>query len=372
MSARVPFAPQFSHLVYIRVFEGCNLHCQHCFIPKNPKRMTHEDIAASVADIRKFAKPGQTVLIQWHGGEPTMFGAQWLSDAIDLLENSAPEFVFEHGIQTNLMTYDSSWADLYRRKFKSNVGVSWDPVIRLLNRTQPESNAVYEQKFWKNLEQLISDGLDPYMVVTATRTFFDTFRNPITFFEKLVKAGVRKAHIERLTETGYARDNWLKLGVDNASYSRYMSRFLRAYALWKSSEENADDLMLSPFDGILSSVELMHKGSVGYGCWSGSCDTRFHTVDANGYKAGCTALTSEVDNKSAKGKSLDLGQGFQEVRKERRVIHCNGCPYRSVCSSGCLALSMDDGSGECSGGRGFFETASFIVQNRQISQGVIQ
>jgi radical SAM protein with 4Fe4S-binding SPASM domain len=299
-----------------------------------------------------------------------MFGAQWLSDAIDAIENAAPEFKFEHGIQTNLMTYDSNWAALYHKKFGSNVGVSWDPVIRLTNRARPESNAEYEVRFWANLAKLIADGLDPYLVVTATKTFFDTFKNPIAFFEKLAAAGIRKAHIERLTETGYARDNWSFLGVDNASYSRNMSRFLRAYSLWKSTDDHADLLMLSPFDGILSSVEQMHKGSVGYGCWSGSCDTRFHTVDANGYKAGCTALTSEVDNKSAQGKSLELTQGFQEIRKERRVIHCNGCPYRSVCSSGCLALSMDDGSGECSGGRGFFETASFIVQKMQHNQGV--
>lgn len=369
MNARVPFAPEFSHLVYMRVFEGCNLHCEHCFIPKNPKRMTHQDIIESVEAIRKFAKPGQKILLQWHGGEPTMFGARWLSEAIDLVEAHGAEFHFDHGIQTNLMTYNDEWAALYRGKFGGNVGVSWDPVIRLMRRDKPETNSDYEAIFWKNLAQLINDGLEPYLVVTATRTFFEAFKNPIDFFEKMKASGVRRAHIERLTETGYARDNWSRLGIDNASYSRFMGRFLKAYSLWGQTEENSSRLSLSPFDGILSSVEQMHKGSLGYGCWSGNCDTKFHTIDANGYKIGCTALTSEVDNKSAKGKSLVLNQGFEDIRKDRRIIHCNDCPYRSVCSSGCLALSMDDGSGECSGGRGFFEAATFVIKKLSNKQG---
>ncbi len=245
MSARVPFAPEFSHLVYMRVFEGCNLHCEHCFIPKNPKRMTHDDIISSVSEIRRFSRPGQTILLQWHGGEPTMFGAQWLSKAIDLIEASAPELNFEHGIQTNLMTYSPEWAALYHAKFSGNVGVSWDPVIRLINRNRPESNSDYEQVFWKHLNQLIADGLEPYLVVTATRIFFEKFKNPVSFFEKMKEFGVKKVHLERLTETGYARDNWEKLGVDNASYSRLMGRFLKAYALWKQSPENASALYFS-------------------------------------------------------------------------------------------------------------------------------
>ena len=46
MTGRLPYAPAFDHLVYLRVFEGCNLHCEHCFIPSNPKRMTMDDLKA--------------------------------------------------------------------------------------------------------------------------------------------------------------------------------------------------------------------------------------------------------------------------------------------------------------------------------------
>lgn len=26
----------FDHLVYLRIHEGCNLWCEHCYIPANP------------------------------------------------------------------------------------------------------------------------------------------------------------------------------------------------------------------------------------------------------------------------------------------------------------------------------------------------
>jgi radical SAM protein with 4Fe4S-binding SPASM domain len=368
MSARVPFAPAFSHLVYMRVFEGCNLHCEHCFIPKNPKKMTLEDVEREALAILKFARPGQHILVQWHGGEPTMFGAAWLEEAMDRVERSCPELTFSHGIQTNLMTYSPEWADLYRRRFGGNVGVSWDPKIRLLPGGRAETNALYEEKFFAKLAQLVADGLDPYLVMTATKTFFETFRDPVELFEKMVSIGVRKAHIERLTETGYARDNWARLGVDNLTYSRSMGRILRSYEVWRRNERNGELLSLSPFDGLFSSIENMNRGEGGYGCWSGHCDTKFHTIDAGGYKVGCTALTSEIENTNA-SNSLSFVKGFAETRKERRIINCVDCPYRSICSSGCLALSMDDGSGECSGGRRMFEAAALVVASREAAEG---
>lgn len=365
MSARVPYAQAFDHLVYVRVFEGCNLHCEHCFIPKNPKRMDHDAVAGVADHLRKFAKPGQNILIQWHGGEPTMFGAEWMDEAIRRLEAAGPEFAFSHGIQTNLMTYSPAWGKLFRERFAAGLGVSWDPGIRLLARGRPETNAAYEEKFWDNLGKLVSDGLDPYVVMTATRVFFETFKNPLSLFEMLVSKGIRKAHIERLTETGYARDNWARIGVDNASYSAGMARILRAYSVWKSTRDEFDPpLMISPFDGLISSAQTLADGTAkgGYGCWSGACDTRFHTIDGTGYKRGCTALTSETDNKAARAV-LDLTKGFEGVRGARRLVNCKECRFRTICSSGCLAVSMDDGSGECSGGRGLFEAAAAIVNS---------
>lgn len=366
--ARIPFAPDYDHLVYMRVFEGCNLHCQHCFIPSNPKRMTIEDIAAVPGQLAATVPAGSTILLQWHGGEPTMFGAGWMRQAIAAVEGAGSGYKFVHGIQTNLLTYDEGWRDVYLEHFGGNVGVSWDAGIRLLRRNDPSSSADFEKRFWPKVEQLLADGLAPYFVVTGTKVFFDTFKNPTDFFDMLEARGIARGHIERITETGYARENWERVGLSNGDWSRNMSRFMRAYVRWH--EAGSHQLRLSPFDGLLDSADSLLKGAPkASGCLSGACDTTFHTVDSSGYKRGCTALTSEMDNKRAdKDKALRIANP-SEARAERQVFNCFSCEFRSICKSGCLAIDFDDGSGECSGGSALLQTAKTMAQ-RQVEDAL--
>lgn len=351
----IPYSSKFDHLVYLRVFEGCNLRCKHCFIPANPKKI-ELDFFDEIPLILKDRIPKDSkVLIQWHGGEPTMLGASYLRTAIEKL-NSYKGFKWQHGIQTNLLSYNDDWKSVYKDYFDSHVGVSWDPKIRIYNGDD-NSNDRFEKNFWNNFEKLINDGLEPYLVVTGTKTFFETFKNPIQFFEFIYSKGIRKAHIERVTETGYARQNWETIGVNNAEYSKYMSKFARGYKAWQLNQsENQDKLFLSPFDGMFSSIQRINDSNTkGYGCLSGTCDTRFHTIDANGYKFGCTAVNSEVDN-SQSNKKLDINlKNLTKDREKRIIFNCNLCKFRNICNTGCMAIDFDDGSGECSGGQQFFE-----------------
>lgn len=346
---------EYDHVFYIRVFEGCNLYCSHCFIPSNPKRMTLGNITECVEQIHSVAMPGSKILIQWHGGEPTVLGASWFKQAIDKFNSLKAEYDISHGIQTNLITYDDDWKDIYLKYFEGSIGVSWDPGIRHMRNGKRMSNKDYEIVFWEKMELLIRDGIAPYLIVTGTKVFFEKYKNPLRFIQFIDSKGIKRAHIERLTKTGYARDNWPTLGVNNAEYSRYMSTFYRTYSLYDYAFPMAKDKVhLSPFDGLENSVQRYLDGkSGGYGCLSGVCDSSFHTFDQNGYKGGCTALNSESDNSNAGGVAV---LKFFDINEQRliRTVDCAKCEYKKICSSGCLATEIDDGSGECSGGKRLF------------------
>lgn len=355
--SRVAEEARPDHLVYLRVFEGCNLECRHCFIPHNPKRLNDEVLASVGPTVRRFAAAGSRILIQWHGGEPTVFGPGWMDRAVSLVEESDRDLIWLHGIQTNLMNYTSEWARVYQRHFGGQVGVSWDPEIRLYKG----SNEAYEIVFWRNLEQLLADGLSPYLVVTGTRVFFERYRNPMDFMAMLEDRGIVNAHIERVTPTGSARIHWDEVGVTHAEFSRFMSRFAMAYSVYK---QGGGSVFLSPFDGLLRSLRALRSGRVErYGCWSGACDTRFHTIDANGYRSGCTAVTADPEAIPA---SRNLAFMSLETLRTLRQVSCDGCEFRPVCSSGCHAISVNDGSNECSGGRGFFRTLNSIIAREEV------
>lgn len=355
-------ANDFDHLVYVRLFEGCNLACEHCFIPANPKKMSEDQLKTLPESFKKFAKPGQKLLIQWHGGEPTMLGPKLIRSTIEHWIAEYPEYTYSFGIQTNLMNYDESWASLYRDHFDSKVGISWDPKIRLIRKDKPETNSEFESIFWKNVDRLAVDKIEPYMVVTGTRIFFETFTNPVDFFELLEKHSIPAAHIERLTKTGVARDNWGTIGLTNREYSNYMLRFSRAYFSYRSIKRPTESrsVYLSPFDGLKASLIRLSEGLTGgSGCLSGVCDTRFHTFDSNGYKKGCTALTSESDNKNSGVQVIQI-MDYKFARKLRQQS-CDGCEFMPICSSGCLASEKWDESEECSGSKILFKGTQDIL-----------
>ena len=360
-SPRLPSSAAFDHLVYLRVFEGCNLHCAHCFIPSNPKRFDPDRFADIGQMLHAKIPENSTVLLQWHGGEPTLMGTEYIEKGINSLQEHAPQYTWRHGIQTNLMTYNAQWGALFSRHFGAEAGVSWDPVIRMAKGGRPETHDAVKKKFNQNLANLIADGITPYLVVTATKTLFETYRNPFDFFAEWIEKGVRHVHLERITKTGYARTNWHWVGLNNAEYSTNMARWAKAYHIFKKTHPGTD-FFLSPFENLQESVRQKLLGAPQpTGCWSGHCDTRFHTIDQQGYKAGCTALTSEDGNKNAAPTLTRHNATFSE-RRDMRIFDCGACRFRSICKTGCLALDFDDGSGECSGGLTLFNTLENIAQ----------
>lgn len=344
-------APDFDHMIYVRLIEACNLHCEHCFIPNNPKRMEWQDIEVIPAKVKAFATPGQVLLFQFHGGEPTLVGAEFLRKVCVFLKTELRDFDVRFSIQTNLMTYDQRWADLYHEFFDSTVGISWDADIRLLRAGRPETNKDFEAKFWSTLIRLQSDGLVPYMVVTVTKILIDRFRNPADLISFLEAKGISLVHFERLTPTGYALANWERLGVSNKAFSTWIGRFAMAYLRYVSTpRDGKQQLNVSPLDGLIASVRRLRSGqSGGYGCLSGACDTRFHTFDQTGYYSACTALTSEINNRNSVGVAVVEPADLEKVR-EVRQSSCYDCKFRPICSSGCIATPKIDESGECSGG----------------------
>ena len=341
----------FDHLVYLKVVEACDLACLHCFIPPRPRHM------APVAELsgaleRAGVGAGARILAQLHGGEPTLAGAAALGAIADALD-SDPRYHFTLGIQTHgllLARHWPVWRVFLARIDPDHLGLSWDHAIRVRRREAPAPSAVarYEADFDAVLRLLVADGFSPHLTVTVTRPLIDHVRAFVPFVDRWRRRGVRALHLERLTPDARAIAHWDRIGVDHRLWSDTLSAWLAEYVAYRARVPGA--LGVSPFDDRLASAAAVasHAPSpVGAGCWSGVCDTRFWTWDAQGLRAGCTALTA-----SAPSVLPPL-----VVRRVQRRRSCVGCRYRAVCSSGCMRLDVHDGSGECAGGYALFRAA---------------
>ena len=342
---------KYDHILYLRINEACNLYCEHCFIPSNPKRMNLEQIKNVPQLVSNFAQPNDVILVQWHGGEPTVSPPEFMEQAFELFSQQT-DFKFVHEIQTNLMNYDK-FKNIFKQYFNSKIGVSWDPVIRRTKKNDVESYKEFNEKFWGNIEKALSDGIEIYLIITLTKKLILEYKNPLDLLFLLSNRGITHLHFEKLTPSGNAKENWSQIGVSNKEYSDYMSKMYDAYLLWNSNEFNSP-IYISPFDGLKNSVLNLSDKASSYGCWSGACDTRFHTIDANGYQSGCTALTSNGSAQNEKGVSIISINDILKERKNRQA-NCKNCKFNKICSTGCLETPMIDGSGECSGNYLLFE-----------------
>ena len=120
----------YDHMVYIRLFEGCNLACEHCYIPPNPKKIDssfyeNKGITNVLVEEASVTK-GSKLYIQWHGGEPTMLGPDYLENAIKNVE-ADDRFIYQHGIQTNLINFSENkekWINIYKNYFNSKENIT--------------------------------------------------------------------------------------------------------------------------------------------------------------------------------------------------------------------------------------------------------
>lgn len=336
---------RFDHLVYVRLTEACNMKCDHCFIPANPKRMTLDDCKNIPVIISKLTSEGDNVILQWHGGEPTLFGAKRFNQVLSYLESEISDRLITHGIQTNLANYNGEWGSIYRKYFDSRIGVSWDYKIR---HARDES---FDEMFLRQVGRLKEDEIDFDLTVTVSKPFYEwVMCDPSAFFEFIEQIRPKSVHLEKITKTGNARMNWGSVGLNNRQYSELLS-LMYIYSLnWMPEVKEWFD-GISPLNDYESDIISMVSGSdlELRGCTSGVCDTRFHTIDSNGYKFGCTAINSEVDNTSVVEEvSLITPDQLRDIRSER-IQSCDGCKFTKICNTGCIANTRVDASGECNG-----------------------
>ena len=118
-----PFSP--TEIIFAAT-NACNLHCEHCFIERNPHKL---EIAAAVALIESCVNAGSGIdRVGFSGGEPFLY--------MDFLIEVSKAVVANDLMFDQIMTNGDWWKDetdlretlhkLYDAGYDGKIGLSWD------------------------------------------------------------------------------------------------------------------------------------------------------------------------------------------------------------------------------------------------------
>jgi uncharacterized protein len=119
----------------LKIVSRCNLNCSYCYMYnmgdqtylKQPKFMALETMQFFADRLKSYCESSNTTHVQivFHGGEPLMAKPEYFEKCIAIFKNTAPEIGFFFTVQTNGVTLDQNWFDLFKR-LQITIGISID------------------------------------------------------------------------------------------------------------------------------------------------------------------------------------------------------------------------------------------------------
>ena len=324
-------------IIHLRATEKCDLRCKHCFVPPNGSVVEEGQIIDRVETYLSTMQEGERILLQWHGGEPTLLSPAMVGRVIERLNTFARNrgLCLHHGIQTNLTAlyksrenHRSSWIELLKTEFAPDqIGVSFDIGLR---------GNMAEAIFGFALREIMTDqGITPWVTMTLARPLYERLMDdPLNLLKRFGR--IRGIRFEPLSPQGYALENWDEIGIDHAQRCGAMIQVLNAWWPRRSYLPAISPLeeMLGSLEGEPSSFTCLGKPSV-----------VLAEIDRHGAHEHCIALQSQHQHATI-------------------PLSCIQCEWQKSCRNGCPALPFLDGN-HCRGGAALWQACQELLQQSQ-------
>lgn len=320
----------------------CNVNCEYCFEDKTDDRMTLDQLSVVIDKVLSYMEEANisALTIHWQGGEIMTMPSDWFARAYDLIQNAAAargKFV-EHGLQSNMIGYNSRWNDIIRRMFDNSVGTSMD--FPNVHRKLFNGSSTDYTRIWKyNVQAALAAGIGIGVIAVPNQATLDTGAEK--FYSYFVdEVGVNSFQVNTPFPGGEQNDTKRSLGLDVDELGQF---FVDLTDVWLERGYN-NSVSVGPID------ELIKTFTDGSGClpciWQANCADEFISIDARGFVAQCDCwVTSYPDYFFGNIYETDsLGRMLSESSARRKFIErpalviprdCIECDYLSLCHGGC-------------------------------------
>lgn len=320
----------------------CNVNCEYCFEDKTRDRLSLEQLSTIVDKVLDYMDEARIsgLTIHWQGGEIMTMPVEWFEQAYELIQNAAVargKFV-EHGLQSNMIGYNSRWNEIIRTMFGNTVGTSMDyPNV---HRKLFNGSSVDYTRIWKhNVQTAMAAGIGLGVIAVPNQATLDVGAEE--FYSYFVdEIGVNSFQVNTPFPGGETNDTKKSLGLDVDDLGRF---FADLSDVWFERGFN-NSVSVGPID------ELVKTFIDGSGClpciWQSNCADEFISIDARGFVAQCDCwVTSYPDyffgnifETGSLGKMLSESSARKKfVDRPAAIIprDCIECDYLSLCHGGC-------------------------------------
>ncbi|MER8583219.1 GRRM system radical SAM/SPASM domain protein [Mesorhizobium sp. M1423] len=172
-------------LIILQPTPYCNLWCTYCYLShRNDRSLMSAEVLEAVREKILAQLPADTAAgIVWHAGEPTAAPIEWYERAYACLEPDRPRNS-NFAMQTNGITIDARWIDLFRRTH-TEVSLSIDGPERFHDARRLTRNG---KPTWhlalRGLKRLQDAEFEPRVItvlhpdcLSSAPEFFDFYRD---------------------------------------------------------------------------------------------------------------------------------------------------------------------------------------------------
>jgi radical SAM protein with 4Fe4S-binding SPASM domain len=327
------------NVVYLRVVQGCNLNCSHCFTlgNKDPILMTELSLIQNFLQAIKTNVDPKKITFYIHGGETFLASYDHLRSVNQLIHQIFPDAEKNIIPQTNLIyKVDDEYIQFLKNEYNSIIGVSWDAEIRF-GSIAINKKTSQEDLFFTNFHKLVDAGIEVNVAITAQKNLLNY--KPIELATKF--AGAASIDFELLTVFD-EQSNSLK--PNNVKWSNWLDELVDYY------QHNDTTWCLPQVD--LFTKTLM-SGQI-YDCKCNCCDKRTFTLNPNGTVGLCpdktyvepfsTVNEMMTDWASFENKSLDVV--IKKLVDKDEHVMCYSCEHYDICGGNC-EITLFDETEEC-------------------------
>lgn len=324
------------NVIYLRVVQGCNLNCTHCFTLGNKdkyKLAPLEQIESFLSSIKQNVNP-QKAVIYIHGGEPFLAPLDYHRKVNGLIRDIMGSTIIDIIPQTNLMyKIDDEYIEFIKKEYNSHIGVSWDHKIRFGSTT----SGLSENLFLENFKKLVDADVEIAVAITVHKYLVE---EDVT---KIIPKfnGAKSLDFEFLT---YFDDQTKNLKVDNTKWSNFYTKLVQYY----SNNETTWSMPL--VDLFTKSV----KENRIYQCKCNCCLNRTFTMNCNGTVGLCPDETyfapiSTVAEVNSNWNTFANKALQKHAIQISRPIHplCQSCEFYDYCGGNCEEQLFGENDIEC-------------------------